>query len=100
MRIAMLLVFLAGCSPMAVTYDTTVPIRGGLITTQVTFYDTDSEVARACAIRGVAGSRYGCASIGGKDPFVIVRRPVNFNDWPALCVLGHEIGHNLGGAHE
>lgn len=92
--LAVILLLLAGCAANPGT-----PPQSGTICTTVKFTDWNS-IDRECRALGTQArtSIYGCATLEPPH-FVIAPQPHSMGDERALCVLGHEIAHNLGGTH-
>lgn len=103
------LLLLAGC---ATTRDTIT--YGGEFSTHPTsktitiqvIYGTEQETRERCARAnrlppGVQGSPGCIRSQGeGKPALVYVRKPDSWKDAGAICQLGHEVTHELGGDHD
>lgn len=90
-----LILLLAGCAAQP----TGTPPKAGFICTDVRFTDW-SRIDAECRKVGTQArqSIYGCGTLEPPH-FVIAPQPVSMDDRAALCVLGEEIAHNLGGKH-
>lgn len=88
---------LSGCG----TYQMLREPRSQKVCTEVTFA-APVDVRRMCEERGVAAAGLvACASIEAENGWhwIVVPRPVDFNDTKSVELLGHELMHNLGGSH-
>lgn len=90
----LILLLLAGCA----TQISQAP-QAATVTTTVRFVPW-SQVDAECRAAGATArtSIYGCATTQPPH-WIIAPQPASMADDKALCVLGHEFGHNLGGLH-
>lgn len=95
MRALALLLLVAGCA----SAPQGAPPKAGYICTDVRFVAW-SQVDAECRKVGTQARHliFGCGTL--EEPhFIIAPQPQSMDDRPALCVLGEELAHNLGGLH-